>query len=120
MSISITKLFENNRVIVSDIILSPGCQKVVFNHPYNSIRWQVGEAFHQKDKNKPVNIPDKDVSFIEKGTKFQLTNLSTDESRHILFELKQEPKHTEEEVAEILARAVYPTNVGTTLLFENR
>ena len=121
MPVSITKLFENNRVIVSDFILPAGCEKVICKHPYNSIRWQVGEAIHQRDKNKPIKIPDKDVTFIEKGTEFQLKNVSSvEESRHILFELKEEPKHTEEEIAKILARALYPTNVGTTLLFENR
>lgn len=121
MSLSVTKLFENDRVIVSDIVLPAGGERILFQHPYNSIRWQVGEAVHQKNENKPAKIPDKDVLFIEKGTKFQLLNVSpVKESRHILFELKKEPKHTEKEVVEILARAVYPTNVGTSLLFENR
>ena len=116
---SITKLFENERVIVSNFILASG-EKVFCKHSYNSIRWQVGEALHQRDENEINEIPDKHVSFIKSGTEFHLTNKSSDESRHILFEIKQEPKHTEEEVANILARAIYPTDVGTKLLLENR
>ena len=111
-------LFENERVRVSNFVLESG-DKVLCDHQYNTIRWQVGTALHQRDDDDPEESVDKSVLFINSGTKFYLANRCSINSRQILFELKQPPKHTEAEVASLLSRAIYPTNVGTKLLLEN-
>ena len=115
---STTLLFENDRVRVSNFILTSG-EKVLCEHQYNTIRWQVGTALLQQDDNQPADSVDKEVRFVTAGTTFQLANRSSSNSRQILFELKQPPKHTEEEVDDLFSRAIYPTNVGTQLLLEN-
>ena len=74
---------------------------------------------HQKNDDDPEEMADKAVSFINSGTSFYLANRCSINSRQIIFELKQPPRHTEEEVADLLSRAIYPTNVGTQLLFQN-
>ena len=114
----ITLLFENERVRVSNFILPSG-DKVLCNHQYNTIRWQVGTALHQMNDGQPEESVDKAVTFITAGTSFHLANRCSINSRQILFELKQPPKHTETEVTDLLSRAIYPTNVGTELLLEN-
>ena len=114
-----TLLFENERVRVSNFILQSG-DKVLCDHQYNTIRWQVGTALHQKNDDDPEESVDKSVTFINAGTKFDLANRCSIDSRQIVFELKKEPKHTEEEVANLLSKAIYPTNVGTKLLLENK
>ena len=114
-----TILFENERLRVSNFILPSG-DKISCVHPYNTIRWQVGTALHQKNDDDPEESGDKAVVFINAGATFYLANRCSVNSRQIHFELKQEPKHTEAEVADLLSRAIYPTNVGTELLFENR
>ena len=113
-----TLLFENERVRVSNFILPSG-DKVLCKHPYNTIRWQVETALHQKNDEEPEESIDKEVSFIKAGTTFHLANRCSINSRQITFELKQPPKYTEPQVADLLSRAIYPTNVGTKLLFEN-
>ena len=77
-------------------------------------------ALHQRNDDDPEESADKSVTFVNAGTKFHLANRCSINSRQIMFELKQEPKHTEEEVANLLSKAIYPTNVGTKLLLENR
>ena len=114
-----TFLFENERVRVSNFILPSG-HKVLCEHPFNTIRWQVGTALHQKDNEDPKESYDKEVHFVDAGTTFHLANRCSIDSRQIIFEIKQPPKYTETEVSELLSRAMYPTNVGTKLLFENR
>ena len=114
-----TLLFENDRVRVSNFILPSG-EKVLCEHQYNTIRWQVGTALMQQNDNQPEEFVDKTVRFISAGTDFHLANRCSINCRQILFELKQPPKHTEEEVKDLLSRAIYPTNVGTQLLLENK
>ena len=116
---SSTFLFENERVRVSNFILPSG-HKVLCEHQFNTVRWQVGTALHQKDNEDPQESYDKEVHFVDAGTTFHLANRCSIDSRQIIFEIKQPPKYTETEVSELLARAIYPTNVGTKLLFENR
>ena len=113
-----TLLFENDRVRVSNFILPSG-DKVFCKHTCNTIRWQVGTALHQLNDDEPEESVDKAVHFVEAGTDFLLANRCSINSRQIIFELKNPPKHTEAEVADLLSRAIYPTNVGTKLLFEN-
>ena len=113
-----TILFENDRVRVSNFILPSG-DKVFCKHTSNTIRWQVGTALHQINDDEPEESVDKAVHFVEAGTEFFLANRCSINSRQIIFELKNLPKHTEAEVSDLLSRAIYPTNVGTTLLFEN-
>jgi hypothetical protein len=65
------------------------------------------------------------VTFEEAGTRCEIVNLggALDDSvsRQIWFEIKQQqPRRSEHETQELLARAIYTTNVGTELLFENR
>ena len=114
-----TCLFENERVRVSNFILPSG-DKVLCEHQYNTVRWQVGTALHQTNDDDPQEAYDKAVTFVDAGTTFHLANRCSIDSRQIIFEIKQPPKYTEEEVSNMLARAIYPTNVGTELLFENR
>ena len=113
-----TLLFENDRVRVSNFILPSG-DKVFCKHTCNTIRWQVGTALHQMNDDEPEESVDKAVHFVEAGTDFLLANRCSINSRQIIFELKNPPKHTEAEVADLLSRAIYPTKVGTQLLFEN-
>ena len=115
----ITLLFENERVRVSNFVLPSG-DKILCDHLYNTIRWQVGTALHQKNNEDPEESYDKAVTFVTAGTKFHLANRCSIDSRQIIFEIKQPPKYTEAEVTDMLARAIYPTNVGTELLFENK
>uniref|UniRef100_A0A7M5XG82 Uncharacterized protein n=1 Tax=Clytia hemisphaerica TaxID=252671 RepID=A0A7M5XG82_9CNID len=49
-----------------------------------------------------------------------MANCGEVNSRQILFDIIHEPKYTEEEVKDLLSKAIYPPNVGTELLFENR
>jgi hypothetical protein len=108
-------LFDNDRVRVSDLRLSPGASfSTTFTYP--TVRWQVDEG---SDKTGPV--ADKAVFFEEPNATCELCNAASDSIfRQVWFELKQQPSRSEEETNEILSRAIYSTDVGTKLLFENR
>lgn len=108
-------LFNNDRICVSDLRLSPGeSSKVTFAHP--TIRWQVDDGL-----NKTGLIPDKQVYFQEVESTSELENVSdTKILRQVWFEIKKEPRRSEEETKALLSEAVYSTDVGTELLFENR
>ena len=66
-------------------------------------------------------IADKHVTWAEAGEVVEVQNAATDgrESRSVLFEIKQPPRHTEAQVRALLDAALHPTDVGTALLFEN-
>lgn len=113
-----TLLFANERVRVSNFILPSG-ETARCAHAGPTVRWQVGGALHERDGAAPVAARDKDVSFEPAGSSFELSNRCSSNSRQIIFELLQPPKHTEAEVADLLARAIHPTDVGTSLLLEN-
>ena len=83
---SSTCLFENERVRVSNFILPSG-DKVLCEHQYNTVRWQVGTALHQKDDEDPLESYDKEVTFIDAGNSFYLANRCSIDSRQILFEI---------------------------------
>lgn len=67
-------------------------------------------------------IPDKTVVFDNPQTVCEIENGgdSDSEFRQIWFEIKQEPRRNEEETRKLLESAIYSTDVGTELLFENR
>lgn len=108
-------LFDNDRIRVSDLRLSPGeSSKVTFTYP--TVRWQVDEGLDATGV-----ITDKQVYFQENDSTCELRNVASDSTlRQVWFEIKKKPRRSEEETKEILANAVYSTDVGTELLFENR
>ena len=109
-------LFENDRVCVSDIRLQPG---EVFSTvlKFATVRWQVDEGLE-----KTVGrVADKQVFFEDSNTPCNLCNASEELIfRQVWFELKKQPRRSEERTREILSKAIYSTNVGTALLFVNR
>lgn len=108
-------LFDNDRVRISDLRLPPGASfSTTFIFP--TVRWQVDEGL---DKTGP--IADKEVFFEEPTAKRELHNASADTMfRQVWFELKQPPRRSEEKTKELLSSALYSTEVGTKLLFENK
>ena len=111
-------LFENHRVCVSDIRLQKGeAYSRVMKFP--TVRWQVDEGI-----DKSIGrVADKQVFFQDPDTSCDLCNAAVDDDsvfRQVWFELKQPPRRSEEQTKEILKRAIYTTDVGTELLFENR
>eukprot|EP00747_Dinoflagellata_sp_TGD_P016879 gnl/TRDRNA2_/TRDRNA2_125436_c0_seq3.p1 gnl/TRDRNA2_/TRDRNA2_125436_c0~~gnl/TRDRNA2_/TRDRNA2_125436_c0_seq3.p1 ORF type:complete len:389 (+),score=46.73 gnl/TRDRNA2_/TRDRNA2_125436_c0_seq3:4-1170(+) len=122
-------LFENPRVRVSDFRLAPGRTSVPFKSEYPAVRWQVGDGLHKLSIDRGdaavEKVYDKQVFWQDKGTTWSITNDRTDRSRadvyrQMIFEIKQPPKYSEEKVAHLLKNAIYTTNVGTELLFENK
>ena len=112
-------LFENARIRISDLRL-PAKATTTFEHTFPSVRWQVDPGVHSLGNGPPTPVADKAVAFMEAGTTWVCRNEGDAESRQVVFEIKQPPRHTEEEVAALLARAKFSTDVGTELLFENR
>eukprot|EP00980_Cylindrotheca_fusiformis_P010212 scaffold2271_cov130-Cylindrotheca_fusiformis.AAC.7 len=107
-------LFDNDRVCVSDVRLAPG-ESFSTTFIFPTVRWQVDDGL---DKTGPVK--DKAVFFEDPAATCELHNNATDSVfRQVWFEFKQSPRRSEEEVKELLARAIYSTDVGTKLLFEN-
>jgi hypothetical protein len=106
-------LFDNHRVRVSELILAPG-EKIAATLTFPTVRWQVDDAM---DKAGPVK--DKQVIFGEAGWACKLQNIGVTQFRQIWFELKKEPRRSEERTREIISKAIYSTDVGTKLLFEN-
>jgi hypothetical protein len=132
-------LFENHRVRVSDLRLTMGesIQKIL---EFPTIRWQVDQGIQLKQQEQ-VNtedtcdttaattqqeqeyeiVPDKGVIFDEPRTICNIQNGGKDSTfRQIWFEIKQTPRRSEEETQRILSNAIYSTDVGTELLFENK
>ena len=57
---------------------------------------------------------------MEAGAPFRCRNaLTAVEYRQVCWEFKQPPKRSEAEVQTLLGSAIYPTTVGTAMLFEN-
>ena len=112
-------LFENARVRISDHRL-PAKATTTFEHTFPSVRWQVDPGVHSLGNGPPTPVADKAVTFMEAGMTWVCRNEGDAESRQVVFEIKQPPRHTEEEVAALLAGAKFLTDVGTELLFENR
>lgn len=112
-------LFENDRVRVRDLQLSPG-DSIQTTLPFPTVRWQVNEGWHQEQNGQQVKVEDKKVVFDEAGAECTIVNVGDVAYRQVWFEIKKEPRRTEEEVQKILDSAVYTTDVGTTLLLNNR
>lgn len=116
------QLFENSRVRVSDFRLLPGAS-VIHHSIFPTLRWQVDAGTHnlQVDCEAETSgeVPDKQVFFVPEACTWRLCNIGESVYRQILFEIKQPPKHTEAEIRALLDSALYSTDVGTTLLFEN-
>lgn len=128
-------LFENHRVKIWDFCLPPQqSAKILHKHP--TIRWQVDEGCHQlqvggggggdgddcSGDTTVATVPDRHVFYVDPGTTWTVTNTNESGSdyRQIVFELLSEtPKYSEAKVQELLKSAIYSTNVGTKLLFEN-
>jgi len=116
-----TVLFENDRIRISDFRLPPGASGGLLEHNLPTVRWQVGTGLHLlNDDRAPTQVEDKRVFWMEVGDPFVCTNAhASNEYRQICWEFKQSPKRTEAEVRALLDGALYSTDVGTTLLFEN-
>jgi len=116
-----TVLFENDRIRVSDFRLPPGASGGLAEHTFPTVRWQVGAGLHQLNEASGSSpVEDKHVFWMEVGDPFVCTNLHTgDEYRQVCWEFKQPPKRTEAAVRDLLRGALYSTDVGTTMLFEN-
>lgn len=112
-------MFENDRVRVRDLQLSPG-DSIQTTLPFPTVRWQVNEGWHQEQNGQQVKVEDKKVVFDEAGAECTIVNVGDVAYRQVWFEIKKEPRRTEEEVQKILDSAVYTTDVGTTLLLNNR
>ena len=113
-------LFENERVCVRDLRLPPRMSTHV-ELTYPTVRWQVEDGIHETADGSKEHVPNKHVFFDEAGVHCSLRNASPNsEYRQIWFEIKKEPRRSEEMTNEILSRSKYPTNVGTELLLENR
>ena len=125
MQSAATLLFENARIRISDFRLPPGVTGG-HTHEHPALRWQVcrpGEApaiANLLDAEAPTTIADKAVFWQDQGQHFSCTNAhERDEFRQIVWEFKQPPRRSPERVRQLLDSAVYSTEVGTSLLFEN-
>jgi hypothetical protein len=114
-----TVLFENDRIRISDFRLAPGESGGLAEHLHPTIRWQVGNGMHQRGNEAPSSVADKHIFWVDAGSAFVCTNCGESEYRQICWELKQAPKRDEAEVRRLLDSALYSTDVGTELLFEN-
>jgi hypothetical protein len=127
-------LFENSRVRVSDLRLAKG-DSIRHTLEYPTVRWQVDEGIQlitdqwsnpvvsEVDAcEEPITkiIPDKTVIFDNPKTECHIENGGNSLFRQVWFEIFQEPRRSEEETRRILSSAIYTTDVGTELLFENR
>jgi hypothetical protein len=134
MASALRLLFENDRVRVSDLRLNQG-ESIRHTLKYSTVRWQVDDGIqlvttseeenHQssnKNEMKQIKkvVPDKTVVFENPNTVCDIVNGGGDIFRQVWFEIKQEPRRSEEETRRILDSAIYSTDVGTELLFENR
>lgn len=118
-------LFENERLQVWDFRLPPQ-KSVSIRHDTPTIRWQVDQGSHclevnnNADDKKQEDVADRKVFHVTKGTHWQLTNTGDSVYRQSVFCLKSDtPKYSEEQVRELFLQAIYSTDVGTALLFEN-
>ena len=122
-------LFSNKRVKVSDFRLLPG-QCAEIKHAYPTIRWQVAydgtaehhlEVTHMTVEISDDIVADRSVFYVDPNTSWKITNTSSKfEYRQIVFEiLSTEPKYSDEKVKELFDKALYSSNVGTDLVFEN-
>ena len=113
-------LFENDRVLVADLRLRPG-EEATIEHQWPTVRWQVDPGRHRLNGGASCEVKDKEVFFVEAGDSWHVVNDDQhSEYRQVTFALKQPPRRTEEQTREILTNALYSTDVGTELLFENR
>ena len=103
---------------VSDFRLPPLATAVML-HTFPTVRWQVGDGAHHLRGADVKKVKDRQVFWAEPGTTWEVENRGSDTYRQMLFEIKQPPKYTEEEVRRRLQSAVFSTDVGTELLFEN-
>lgn len=67
----------------------------------------------------PSAVADKTVFWVGAGEPFCVTNAGTGEYRQICWEFKARPRRSEAETRTLLEGAIYTTDVGTELLFEN-
>lgn len=127
-------LFENNRVRVSDLRLTKN-ESIRQTLEYPTVRWQVDDGIQlllsntisadntasddSKSTSKEV-VPDKTVIFDDPKTLLEIENAGDSVFRQVWFEIKKEPRRSESETRMILDEAIYTTDVGTDLIFENR
>jgi len=118
-------LFENARMRIVDFRLAPGVRGGLAKHEFPTLRWQVGDCLHQRlrpgsGEEDAVAVCDKEVFWCERGSPYECVNAHpTDEYRQICWSFKQPPKRDNAQVRELLDSAIYSTDVGTTLAFEN-
>jgi hypothetical protein len=122
-----TLLFENERMRITDFRLPPGASGGLAKHGYPTVRWQVGDGLLQVLDSEcgataaATAVADKHVDWVDAGLSFLVTNAhASEEFRQVCWEFKQPPRRTEAEVRQLLDAAIYTTDVGTALLFENQ
>ena len=122
---TIKMLFENERIRIIDFRLPPGASGGLAEHDYPTVRWQVGDGLHQRigldgQVAEVAEVADKQVFWIDRGEPWLCVNAHcTREFRQVCWAFKQRPRRTEAQVRSLLDSAIYSTDVGTSLLFEN-
>lgn len=113
------KLFENARLLISDLRLAPGQSGGAGRHDFPTLRWQVGDGMHRLEGAPPAAVKDKATFWVEPGQPFRVENCGESEYRQICWEFKCAPQRSEDTVRKLLDNAKFTTDVGTELLFEN-
>jgi hypothetical protein len=123
-------LFENDRIRVCDLRLKQG-ESIRRTFEYPTVRWQVEQGIQLVNADDDAStstskgpltlvIHDKTVIFEDSDTICDIANGGNSIFRQVWFEIKQEPKRSEQETQKLLDNAIYSTDVGTDLLFENK
>lgn len=103
-----TLLHENTRLRILDVRTQPGCTASA-RHSLPTVRWQVLDA------SAPTPLP----AFCPAGTEVSITNRGELERRDMVFELLQEPRHSEDKVRQLVAASSWPTAPGQVMMLEN-
>ena len=103
-----TLLHENPRLRILDVRTQPGCTASA-RHSLPTVRWQVLDA------SAPTPLP----AFCPAGTEVSITNRGELERRDMVFELLQEPRHSEAKVRQLVAASSWPTAPGQVMMLEN-
>ena len=107
-------LLENEWLRVLDSRLPKHAKQAIVRCVVPTVQWQVLSALEPTPR-PTFCTPGETLSFAHGGR-----GNADQERRDIIFEILQEPKLTEAEVRARLAAPMYSTDIGSTLLFENR
>ena len=103
-----TLLHDNPRLRILDVRIQPGCTASA-RHSLPTVRWQVLDA----------SAPTPPPAFCPAGTEVSITNRGQLERRDMVFELLQEPRHSEAKVRQLVAASSWPTAPGQVMMLEN-